>query len=576
MDKIIAKNELGIFALGGLGEVGKNMYCIEYLNQIFIIDSGILFPDEHLLGVDYVIPDYTYLEQNQQRIVGLFITHGHEDHIGGIPFLLKKVTIPKIFAAGVAVDLIENKLSEYPDLLSKIQIVEFKAHFTYKFRGVEISFIRLNHSIPDAYAIVFTTNLGIIMHTGDFKIDFTPVGPAAEYEKLASLGQKGVLCLLADSTNSLREGFTESEKKIGASIKDLFSKVENRIIVATFASNIFRIEQIVEACVEAKRHIAIFGRSMEKAIEIGQQIGYIKPPKGTIIEASDIHKYKPHELCFLCTGSQGEPLAALSRVANGSHKTIKLIPGDTIIFSSSPIPGNQEGVNRTINLLFKNGANVITHSPITDTHTSGHASIGEQKLMLSLIKPKYFLPIHGEYRMQKVHGNTAIECGVKPENVFVLENGEVIAFNEEGARIAGNVPSGEIYIDGTGVGDISSSIIRERKYLSEDGMFSLVVTVDVYKKEIPIEPQVVSRGFIYMKDSEELTKSIVNDAQKFLSAEMKKMKILNFNTLKYNLTEFLNHLIYAKTDRKPIIIPVFMPITTDPQTKSTTEKGSSV
>ncbi|MDE6407975.1 MAG: ribonuclease J, partial [Anaeroplasmataceae bacterium] len=384
MDKIIAKNELGIFALGGLGEVGKNMYCIEYLNQIFIIDSGILFPDEHLLGVDYVIPDYTYLEQNQQRIVGLFITHGHEDHIGGIPFLLKKVTIPKIFAAGVAVDLIESKLSEYPDLLSKVQIVEFKAHFTYKFKGVEVSFIRLNHSIPDAYAIVFTTNLGVIMHTGDFKIDFTPVGPAAEYEKLASLGQKGVLCLLADSTNSLREGFTESERKIGASIKDLFSKVEERIIVATFASNMFRIEQIIEACVESKRHIAIFGRSMEKAIEIGQQIGYIKPPKGTIIEASEINKYKPHELCFLCTGSQGEPLAALSRVASGTHKTIKLIPGDTIIFSSSPIPGNQEGVNKTINLLFKNGANVITHSPLADTHTSGHASMGEQKLMLSL------------------------------------------------------------------------------------------------------------------------------------------------------------------------------------------------
>ncbi|MDE7264641.1 MAG: ribonuclease J [Anaeroplasmataceae bacterium] len=562
MDKIIAKNELGIFALGGLGEVGKNMYCIEYQNQIFIIDSGILFPDEHLLGVDYVIPDYTYLEQNQQRIVGLFITHGHEDHIGGIPFLLKKVTIPKIFAAGVAVDLIESKLSEHPDLFSKVQIVEFKAHFTYKFKGVEVSFIRLNHSIPDAYAIVFTTSLGIIMHTGDFKIDFTPVGPQAEYEKLAVLGQKGVLCLLADSTNSLREGFTESERKIGASIKDLFSKVENRIIVATFASNMFRIEQIIEACVESKRHIAVFGRSMEKAIEIGQQIGYIKPPKGTIIDASEIHKYKPHELCFLCTGSQGEPLAALSRVANGSHKTIKLIPGDTIIFSSSPIPGNQEGVNKTINLLFKHGANVITHSPITDTHTSGHASIGEQKLMLSLIRPKYFLPIHGEYRMQKVHGNTAIECGVNPKNVFVLENGEVLAFNENGARLAGKVPSGEVYIDGTGIGDISSTIIRERKYLSEDGMFSLIITIDVEKKEIPIEPQVVSRGFIYMKDSEALTKSIVSEATRYLSSEMKKMKALNFGALKYNLTEFLNHLIYAKTDRKPIIIPVFMQINT--------------
>ncbi len=560
MDKIITKNEVGIFALGGLGEVGKNMYCIEYLNQIFIIDSGILFPDEHLLGVDYVIPDYTYLEQNQHKIVGLFITHGHEDHIGGIPFLLKKVSIPKIYAAGVAVDLIENKLEEYPDLLSKTQIVEFKAHFKYNFKGVEVSFIRLNHSIPDSFAIVFTTDIGVIMHTGDFKIDFTPVGPSAEYDKLAHLGQQGVLCLLADSTNSLREGFTESEKKIGASIKELFSKIEERIIVATFASNIFRIEQIVEACVECQRHIAIFGRSMEKAIEIGQQIGYIKPPKGTIIDASEINQYKPNELCFLCTGSQGEPLAALSRVANGSHRTIKLIPGDTIIFSSSPIPGNQEGVNRTINLLFKNGANVITHSPITDTHTSGHASIGEQKLMLSLIKPKYFLPIHGEYRMQRVHGNTAIECGVKPENVFILENGDVVAFNENGARLAGHVPSGEIYIDGTGIGDISSNIIRERKYLSEDGMFALVVTVDVTNKEIPIEPQVVSRGFIYMKDSEELTKSIVADAKKFLESEIKKMKIINFNTLKYNLTEFLNQLITSKTDRKPIIIPVFMPI----------------
>lgn len=561
MDKIIAKNELGIFALGGLGEVGKNMYCIEYLNQIFIIDSGILFPDEHLLGVDYVIPDYTYLEQNQQRIVGLFITHGHEDHIGGIPFLLKKVSIPKIFAAGVAVDLIENKLEEYPDLLSKTQIVEFKAHFKYSFKGVEISFIRINHSIPDAFAIVFTTDLGIIMHTGDFKIDFTPVGPAAEYEKLAALGQKGVLALLADSTNSLREGFTESEKKIGSSIKELFARVDNRIIVATFASNIFRIEQIVEACVEAKRHIAIFGRSMEKAIEVGKQIGYIKAPKGTIIEASEINQYKPHELCFLCTGSQGEPLAALSRIANGSHKTIKLIPGDTIIFSSNPIPGNQEGVNRTINLLFKNGANVITHSPITDTHTSGHASAGEQKLMLTLIRPKYFLPIHGEYRMQRIHGNTAIECGVKPEHVFVLENGEVVAFNEEGtARIAGRVPSGEVYIDGTGVGDISSTIIKERKYLSEDGMFSLVITIDITNRELPIEPQVVSRGFIYMKDSEDLTKYIVLEAKKFLMSEMKRVKVLNLNYLKYNLTEFLNQLIYNKTDRKPIIIPVFMPI----------------
>ncbi|MGM9970561.1 MAG: ribonuclease J [Anaeroplasma sp.] len=558
MDKIKNRTEIGIFALGGLGEVGKNMYVIDYLEQIFIIDSGILFPDVHLLGVDYVIPDYTYLIENEHKIVGLFITHGHEDHIGGIPFLLKKVRIPKIYAAGVTVDLIENKLEDYPDLLSKTQIVEFKSHFVYKFKDVEVSFIRLNHSIPDSFAICFKTPLGTIMHTGDFKIDLTPVGPGAEYDKLAKLGSEGLLCLLSDSTNALRDGFTDSEKKIGLSIKELFNKVEERIIVATFASNMFRVQQIVEACVESKRKIAIFGRSMEKTIEIGQQIGYIKAPKGTIIDSDEINNYKPNELCLLCTGSQGEPLAALSRVANGSHRTIKLIPSDTIIFSSSPIPGNQEGVNRTINQLFKKGADVITHSPITDTHTTGHASQGELKLMLTLLKPKYFIPIHGEYRMQRVHADLAIETGVLPENTFILENGDVVAISEHGARMAGHVTSGEVFIDGTGVGDISTSIIKERKMLSEDGMFSLVITIDTKNKTIPIEPQVVSRGFIYMKDSEELTKSFVEDAKNYLLAEMAKYKVVNLSALKYGLTEELSHIIYAKTDRKPIVIPIFM------------------
>ena len=558
MEKIKSRSEIGIMALGGVGEVGKNMYVIDYLEQLFIIDSGILFPDEHLLGVDYVIPDYTYLEENQHKIVGLFITHGHEDHIGGIPFLLKRVKIPKIYAAGVTVDLIENKLEEYPDLLSKTQIVEFKSHFVYKFKGVEISFIRLNHSIPDSFAIVFKTDLGTIVHTGDFKIDLTPVGPGAEYDKLAALGASGVLCLLADSTNALREGFSESERKIGASIKELFSRVENRIIVATFASNMFRVQQIVQACVECNRKIAIFGRSMEKTIEIGQQIGYIKAPKGTIIDAGEINSYKANELCFLCTGSQGEPLAALSRVANGSHKFIKLIPSDTIIFSSSPIPGNQEGVNRTINQLFKRGANVITHSPITDTHTTGHAAQGELKLMLTLLKPKYFIPVHGEYRMQRVHADLAIETGVKKENTFIIENGDVIAINEHSARYAGHVTAGDVYIDGNGIGDISSSIIKERKSLSEDGMFSLVITIDSKNKTLPIEPQVVSRGFIYMKDSEELTKFFVEEAKAYLRNEMAKVKMVNLNILRHGLTEQLGRTIYLKTDRKPIIIPIFL------------------
>ncbi len=560
MDKFKSRTEIGIFALGGLGEVGKNMYCIDYLEQLFIVDAGILFPDEHLLGVDYVIQDLTYLIENQHKIMGLFITHGHEDHIGGIPFLLKKVKIPKIYASGVTVDLIENKLEEYPELLNTTQIVEFKSHFIFKFKDVEVSFVRVNHSIPDSFGIVFKTSLGTIIHTGDFKIDLTPVGPGAEYDKLAKLGSEGVLCLLADSTNALREGFTDSEKKIGQSIKELFSKIEQRIIVATFASNMFRVQQIIEACIETNRKVAIFGRSMEKTIEVGQQVGYIKAPKGTIIDSEEINNYKPSELCLLCTGSQGEPLAALSRVANGSHRVIKLIPSDTIIFSSSPIPGNQEGVNRTINLLFKKGANVITHSPIADTHTTGHASSGELKLMLTLLKPKYFMPIHGEYRMQRVHADLAIETGVKPENTFVCENGDVLAINEHGARIAGHVTAGDVYIDGTGIGDISTNIIGERKLLSDFGMFSIIVTIDTKNKQIPIEPQIVSRGFIYMKDSEMLTKEFIMVAKKYLMDEMEKVKQVNLLSLKRGLSEELSKIILEKTDRRPMIIPVFMDV----------------
>lgn len=559
MEKVINKKDLAFFALGGLGEVGKNMYILQYANQIFIIDAGILFPDEHLLGVDYVIQDFEYLIQNQEKIVGLFITHGHEDHIGGIPFLLKKVKIPKIYAAGVAVDLIQNKLIEYKDL-PQVQIVEFKSHFTYTFKEIELSFIRLNHSIPDSFAFVFKTPYGTFVHTGDFKIDFTPVGPAAEYEKLAKLGSEGVLCLSADSTNALVPGFTESERKIGNSIKDLFSHIKGRIIVATFASNIYRVQQIIEASILYNRKVVVFGRSMEKTIEIGQQVGYIKSPKGTIIEAEEIPNYKPEEITLLCTGSQGEPLAALSRIASGTHRQIKLIPGDTIIFSSSPIPGNQEGVNKTINLLFKAGADVITHSPLTDTHTSGHASQGELKLLQALLKPKYFLPIHGEYRMQRVHADLAIECGVKKENAFILENGDVFCINERGARMAGRVHSGDVYIDGTLIGDISSSIIKERKVLSEDGLFSLIITIDTENKTIPIEPQVVSRGFIYMKDSEALTKHFVASAKNYLLTELAKVKMVNLNNLKYGLTDYLSKLIYDETDRKPMVLPIFMSI----------------
>lgn len=547
-------SEIAIFALGGLGEVGKNTYVIEYQNQIFIIDAGMLFPDEHLLGIDYVIPDYQYLIDNQSKIVGLFITHGHEDHIGGIPFILKKVKIPKIYAAGVAVDLIESKLQEHSGL--NPTIVEYKSNYTFKYKNVEVSFIRMNHSIPDSYAICFKTPLGNILHTGDFKIDFTPIGPTAEYDKLSKIGSDGVLCLLADSTNAMLDGFTISESKVSSSIKEVFSKIEGRALVATFASNIYRIQQIVEASVANNRHIAIFGRSMEKAIELGQQIGYIRAPKKTFIDPSEINNYPLNEITILCTGSQGEPLAALSRVAFGTHRQIKLIPGDTVIFSSSPIPGNSGGVNRTINMLFKKGADVIINSPLTDTHTSGHGASTELKLLLSLVKPKFFMPIHGEYRMLKTHADLAVSVGVKKENTFVLDNGDVLVLSKDKAKIAGKVQASDIYVDGNGIGDIGNVVIHERKLLSDDGLLALIVTIDTKTKKIMSSPTVISRGFIYMKSNEEFTSKLVQEATSTIDFEIKKMKVINTNSLKNTVSLLLSRLIYEQTQRKPMIIPI--------------------
>lgn len=557
--KKIKKSDIKVFALGGLGEVGKNCYCIEYLNQIFIIDAGILFPDDHLLGVDYVIPDFSYLVENQDKIVGLFITHGHEDHIGGIPYLLKQISVNKIYASGFAVDLIEAKLNEFPEV-SKPTIINYQHDSIFKFLGIEISFLRLNHSIPDSFAIVFKTLEGTIIHTGDFKVDFTPVGPLAEYDKLTKLGNEGVLLLLADSTNAMQEGFSTSERKVGESIKDMFSRIKDRIIIATFASNIYRIQQIIEASVIQKRKVAVFGKSMAKAIEIGLQTGYIKAPKSTFIEPTEINNYHRGELTLLCTGSQGEPMAALSRVANGSHKFIKLIPNDTVIFSSSPIPGNAEGVNKTINALFKSGANVIVNSPLNDTHTSGHANQGELKMIHSFAKEKYFMPIHGEYRMLKTHAQLAVECGVNPNNTFIMKNGEILLINRDEAKIEGEAKSGNIYIDGTRIGDFSNAIIHERKSLSNDGLFTIIFTIDVKNKTIPVEPQVVSRGFIYMKENEELTRQLVLEAKKYLINELNNMKVINLNLIKNNMTEYMTKLVVEQTDRKPMIIPVFMEI----------------
>ncbi len=556
MQNLLNKNEVGVFALGGLGEVGKNMYVVEYQDEIIIIDSGILFPDDYLLGIDYVIPDYTYLYENQDKIKALVITHGHEDHIGGIPFLLRQVKIPKIYASGMAVSLIKNKMEQHKGF--RANIIEFQEYEKLILGKLNISFFRTNHSIPDSFGVVIHTPEGVIVHTGDFKFDFTPTGPDANYHKIADLGRRGVLLLLSDSTNAELNEFSISEKEVAENIKVIFTKIEGRAIVATFASNVHRVQQIVEASVAAKRKIAVYGRSMLRTVEVGKDMGYIKAPAGTFIEPHHINKYPANQMTIICTGSQGEPLAALSRIAAGSHRQIKLMEGDTVIFSSSPIPGNQQGIEKTINMLFRRGANVIINSPLTDTHTSGHAGQQEQKLMLKLVKPRYFMPIHGEYRMQKIHSQLALATGVKKGREFVMDNGDVLAVTRNSARIAGKVTAGSIYVDGNSIGGIGNIVIRDRKLLSEDGLLSAIITVNKDKLKLLGKPVIISRGFIYMKAHTDLTNEISDIVEREIVKKLSSMKSLNINSLKRLITRILNEHIYNKTERNPMIMPVVM------------------
>jgi ribonuclease J len=556
MQNLLKKNEVGVFALGGLGEVGKNMYVVEYQDEIIIIDSGILFPDDYLLGIDYVIPDYTYLYENQDKIKALVITHGHEDHIGGIPFLLRQVKIPKIYASGMAVSLIKNKMEQHKGF--RANIIEFQEYEKLILGKLNISFFRTNHSIPDSFGVVIHTPEGVIVHTGDFKFDFTPTGPDANYHRIADLGRKGVLLLLSDSTNAELNEFSISEKVVAENIKVIFTKIEGRAIVATFASNVHRVQQIVEASVAAKRKIAVYGRSMLRTVEVGKDMGYIKAPAGTFIEPHHINKYPADQMTIICTGSQGEPLAALSRIAAGSHRQIKLMEGDTVIFSSSPIPGNQQGIEKTINMLFRRGANVIINSPLTDTHTSGHAGQQEQKLMLKLTKPKYFMPIHGEYRMLKIHSQLGLMTGVKKGREFVMDNGDVLAITRNSARIAGKVTAGSVYVDGNSIGGIGNIVIRDRKLLSEDGLLSAIITVDKDKLKLLGKPVIISRGFIYMKAHTDLTNEISEIVEREIIKKLSSMKSLNINSLKRLITRILNEHIYNKTERSPMIMPVVM------------------
>ncbi|WP_341833671.1 Ribonuclease J [Candidatus Phytoplasma asteris] len=551
-------SDVSFFALGGLGEVGKNMYVFEIHKQIFIVDSGILFSDDFLLGVNYVIPDYDYLLKNESRVVGLFVTHGHEDHIGGIPYLLKKVRIPKIFVSGIAYYLLEHKLAEHKEIGTLPKIEKYSHDTKYEFRHqVNVSFIRLNHSIPDTFGIVFNTKYGNIFYTGDFKIDYTPVGPEAEYDKLIKIKQEGVLCLLSDSTNAEQSGLVQSESTIGDSINELFVNIADRIIIVTFASNFYRIKQIVEAAIQTKRKVAVFGRSMEKALEIGKKHGYLNIPEGALVTNNNIHKYR--DIILLCTGSQGEPLAALSRMANNTHRQIKLSPKDTIIFSSSPIPGNQENINKIFDLLFKKNVNIITHGPLIKTHVSGHGNQNDLKLMLSLTKPKYFIPVHGEHRMLIAHKNLALECGIPESNIFILENGQMVNLAPEKAAITQKMNVGNIFIDASGIDNVGNSILKERRSLSEKGLFSVVMSIDLKRKKVLNLPTIVSRGFIYMKDNQEMIKQISYDIKNSIETAIKQDEVQK-ETLNKIIVDYLASKIYGITLRNPIIIPIILTV----------------
>lgn len=538
-----------VFALGGLGEVGKNMYCVMHDDEIVIIDAGVIFPESDLMGIDYVIQDYTFLKQNENKIKGLFITHGHEDHIGAIPFLVQIVDIPVIYAPNQAAALIRHKFEDHGVKYNNLKVYTEDNIFQYK--NIKVEFFLTTHSIPDAHGLCITTKDATIVQTGDFKFDFTPIGPMANLTKMAEIGKRGVTLLLSDSTNAMSPGLSRSESKVDNALANIFATTKGRIIVATFASNIYRLKHIVDTCKRNDRKIAVFGRSMDNNIEISIQGGYIKN-KDIFVTAEEANKLPPNKVCLLCTGSQGEPLAALSRIANGTHKQVKLKDDDTIIFSSNPIPGNGISVARTINKLYLKGVKVYTNTSLSDLHASGHAHEEELKLMLHLIKPKYFMPMHGEYRMLKKHADIAVECGVKRENTFVLGNGDVLDIENNVITRGQSITAGNMYIEGSNIEKTSTYIIRDRKIMATDGI--LVVVANIKDNKLLTNPNITSRGFIQVNENEELIKFLEKTAKNIINNN------INNEDLKTILADELTNVIYEKTGRRPIVLPVIMDI----------------
>ena len=543
-----------VFALGGLGEVGKNMYCVMHSEEIIIVDSGVMFPEEDLLGIDYVIPDYTFLKENASKIKALLITHGHEDHIGSIPFLLQAVDIPRIYAPQQAKALIDKKLEERN--IKYQNMIIYNENTKIKTKYFNIEFFRTTHSIPDSHGIALHTPNGTIVMTGDFKMDLTPIGPMFDIHKMARIGANGVTLLMSDSTNATVPGTSVSESVVDENLSEIFeTEKDSRIILATFASNIYRLKHIIEICRKNKRKVALFGRSMDTSIDIAIKCGYIQDRK-IIITPEEANHLKPSQVCLLCTGSQGEPLAALSRIANGTHKQIKLMPNDIVIFSSSPITGNGASVAKTINKLYLKGVKVYTNST-NDIHSSGHASQNELKLMLRLIKPKYFAPYHGEYRMLKTHCDLAISCDIPKENTFILANGDVLnVFHGEVTR-GGAVPGEDVYVDGSRIGDVGSTVIKDRKLMSTNGILVVIVNVDFAKKKLLTKPMVTTRGYILVNENEALIHQIEKNAGAIIEHKLTS-KIVTYNDIKNALITDLMPFLSNKTGRVPIILPIIM------------------
>ena len=556
-----AKSKLKVIPLGGLNEIGKNLTVFEYENEIIVVDCGLAFPEDEMLGVDIVIPDISYLEKNKDKVKALLITHGHEDHIGAVPYFLKKINCP-VYGSKLSLGLINVKLQEH-NLENSTKLVTIEPRKVLKFgKYFKVEFIRVTHSIADSMAIAITTPVGTVLHTGDFKVDYTPIdGGYMDLQRIAELGQQGVTLLLSDSTNVLRPGHTMSEKSVGKELERLFTNCNKRIIVATFASNVHRMQQIVNAAARFKRKVAVLGRSMVNVLGVSQELGYLDCPEDTIIDIDKINLYNPEQLVILCTGSQGEPMAALSRMSMGEHKKVQVTSDDMIIFSSSAIPGNEKSIGRVVDELEKLGAEVINNQ-IADVHVSGHACQEELKLMLSLVRPKYFMPAHGEYRFLKAHGQLAVETGVDKENIFIMENGRVLEIGSDSAKMGQQVTSGIVLVDGLGVGDVGNIVLRDRQLLSENGMIIVVVSLDRKTAKVVSGPDIVTRGFVYVRENEPLIEEIKEVARHELE-KCEKQSIRDWATIKTRVRESMMKYIFTKTKRQPMILPILMDVDMD-------------